>query len=240
MLLQRRCWFHDQQPQPDLRAAVPDHYSVLGVERECGIVTIRSAYTRLVRQLHPDTAALNTALENATKVANDAELDSEREHEPPSRPPLDAVVEAYSVLSDPVRRQAYDEALAQVNSEWLDKALRKAASADSMNFRRRTRRSSSLELLKTDDAAAVLRNDVNAVNAETWDQVLGVCAQFAHVKMALEIYAIAQEYGVVLSAGAYNAIFRLLIQFKDVENARSVWEDMKDYAIEPDLPNANA
>ena len=143
------------------------------------------------------------------------------------------------MLSDDAQRQRYDELLAQAGSKWLDAALRKAAAADSMNFRRRARRSSSLELLRTDGAATVLRNDASAVDAETWDQVLGTCAQFAHVKMALEIYDVTQEYDLVLSDGAYNSLFRVLTRFKDVENARLVWADMQDHGIEPDLPNAN-
>jgi pentatricopeptide repeat protein len=229
--------FHQQHSPLDF-SAVPDHYAVLGVQRDCELATIRSAYTRLVRQLHPDTASLTAALEDA---ASGTEMGPEPEAEPQARTPsFVAVVEAYGVLSDDAQRRQYDELLSLANSQWLDKALRKAASADSMNFRRRTRRSSSLELLQTDGAATVLRCDTSAVDAETWDQVLGTCAQFAHVKMALEIYGITQDYGVVLGAGAYNALFRLLIQFKDVENARVVWADMEEYGIEPDLPNANA
>jgi pentatricopeptide repeat protein len=218
---------------------VTDHYAVLGVERDCDVATIRGAYTKLVRQLHPDTAALSAALEDAAKTSDSEE--PEPEPEPQPRPPsFDAVVEAYRVLSDDAQRRQYDELLAQASSQWLDKALRKAAAADSMNFRRRARRSSSLELLRTDGAATVLRNDASAVDAETWDQVLGTCAQFAHVKMALEIYDVTQEYDLVLSDGAYNSLFRVLTRFKDVENARLVWADMQDHGIEPDLPNANA
>ena len=213
---------------------------MLGVERDCDVATIRSAYTRLVRQLHPDTAGLSAALEDRAKAADSAEPEPEAEPQPPRAPSFDEVVQAYDVLSDEEQRRQYDELLTQANSQWLDKALRKAASADSMNFRRRTRRSSSLELLRTEGAATVLCHDAGAVDAETWDQVLGTCAQFAHVKMALEIYGVVQDYGVVLSEGAYNAIFRLLIRFKDVENARVVWADMQDHGIEPDVPNANA
>ncbi len=221
---------------------MPDHYAVLGVERDCDIATIRSAYTQLVRQLHPDTAALTAALGDAAKSSDSAEPEPEPESEPepPRTPSFDAVVEAYGVLSDDAQRRRYDELLAQASSNWLDAALRKAAAADSMNFRRRTRRSSSLELLRTDGAATVLRNNDSAIDAETWDQVLGTCAKFAHVKMALQIYDVTQDYDVVLSDGAYNSLFRLLIQFKDVENARLVWADMQVHGIEPDLPNANA
>lgn len=230
---------HGASRVPDL-SAVPDHYAVLGVQRGCDLTTIRSAYTRLVRQLHPDTAHLTAALEDAASGA-EMEPEPQPEPEPEARTPsFVAVVEAYGVLSDDVRRRQYDELLSLAKSQWLDKALRKAASADSMNFRRRSRRSSSLELLRTDGAATVLRCDSSAVDADTWDQVLATCAQFAHVKVALEIYAITQDYGVVLGAGAYNALFRLLIQFKDAENARAVWADMEKCGIKPDLPNANA
>ena len=188
---QRQRHFHGQ-PQQDL-SAVPDHYAVLGVDRDSDVAAIRVAYTQLVRQLHPDTAALTAALEAAADELSELEPEPEAV---PRAPTFNAVVEAYGVLSDEARRQHYDELLALANSQWLDKALRKAASADSFNFRRRTRRSSSLELLQTDGAASVLKRDASAVEAETWDLVLGTCAQFAHVKMALEIYhMVTQDYG---------------------------------------------
>jgi curved DNA-binding protein CbpA len=188
---QRQRHFHGQ-PQQDL-SAVPDHYAVLGVDRDSDVAAIRAAYTQLVRQLHPDTAALTAALEAAADELSELEPEPEAV---PRAPTFNAVVEAYGVLSDEARRRHYDELLALANSQWLDKALRKAASADSFNFRRRTRRSSSLELLQTDGAASVLKRDASAVEAETWDLVLGTCAQFAHVKMALEIYhVVTQDYG---------------------------------------------
>lgn len=64
-----------------------DPYKILGVRRNATAKTIRSAYHKKARQSHPDT---NPGDEGAA-----------------SR--FDAVRKAYELLSDPVRRQRYDE-----------------------------------------------------------------------------------------------------------------------------------
>lgn len=63
------------------------HYRVLGIRRNAGTAGVRSAYLRLVKDLHPDHSG-------------GASSDDFR-----------AVQEAYDVLSDPARRQAYDDEL---------------------------------------------------------------------------------------------------------------------------------
>ena len=58
------------------------------------------------------------------------------------------------------------------NSAWLDGALQKAAQSDAFNFRRRTRRSATLELLQSKGAANILRNSPEAIDPDTWGLVL--------------------------------------------------------------------
>src|SRR5262245_54957283 len=67
-------------------AAVKDPYATLGVDRKASDDDIKKAYRKLARQYHPDT---NAGEKNA----------EERFKE---------VQEAYSILSDPEKRRAYD------------------------------------------------------------------------------------------------------------------------------------
>jgi curved DNA-binding protein len=64
-----------------------DPYAILGVARDASEETIRKAYRKLARELHPDVNPNNPAAEDRFK----------------------AVSEAYSVLSDSEKRKAYDE-----------------------------------------------------------------------------------------------------------------------------------
>src|SRR6266478_5490765 len=63
-----------------------DYYEVLGVERGTGEQDLKSAYRKLAMQFHPDRNPGDHAAEEKFKEA----------------------AEAYSVLSDPQKRAAYD------------------------------------------------------------------------------------------------------------------------------------
>lgn len=67
----------------------PTHYSVLGVEPTASTEAIRHAYREAVRRTHPDV------VKSTSSTASD----------------MARITEAWSVLSDPVRRAAYDASL---------------------------------------------------------------------------------------------------------------------------------
>ena len=67
-------------------AAKKDYYSVLGVSKNASDAEIKTAYRRLARQHHPDVDKSAGAAERFKEVS-----------------------EAYQVLSDPQKRQAYDQ-----------------------------------------------------------------------------------------------------------------------------------
>ena len=75
---------------------LPTHYQRLGVHPRASAATIREAYLRLARLLHPDQAAAATPAE--------ARLAERRMRE---------VNEAWAVLKDPSRRTDYDRHLAE-------------------------------------------------------------------------------------------------------------------------------
>jgi curved DNA-binding protein CbpA len=64
----------------------PDYYDVLKVNRQASLETIKQAYRRLARQLHPDLNPNDLSAAERFKVVN----------------------EAYEVLSDDGKRRQYD------------------------------------------------------------------------------------------------------------------------------------
>ena len=65
-----------------------DHYAVLGVPRTASVEDIRRAYRERMRMAHPDSAAARASTTEVTRIS-----------------------EAWSVLSSPARRAAYDAQL---------------------------------------------------------------------------------------------------------------------------------
>src|SRR5918998_2555702 len=63
-----------------------DYYEVLGVSRDADEATVKKAFRRLARELHPDVNA----------------------HDPDAEAKFKEAAEAYEVLSDGERRQLYD------------------------------------------------------------------------------------------------------------------------------------
>jgi molecular chaperone DnaJ len=61
------------------------HYDILGVSNEASHAEIRSNYRSLVKQYHPD---LNPSIEARELIVK--------------------ITEAYEILSDPFKKQAYD------------------------------------------------------------------------------------------------------------------------------------
>src|SRR6266849_1605391 len=67
--------------------AQPDYYQTLGVDRKADAEEIRKAYRRLARKHHPDLNPGDKSSEDRFKT----------------------VQEAYDILSDPKKRQMYDQ-----------------------------------------------------------------------------------------------------------------------------------
>ena len=79
------------------RTRLPDYYAILGVPADSALSAIKKAYRKLARQHHPDT---NPGDQDAAEW-------------------FKAITEAYEVLTDPARRQAYDATRPPVTSTTL-------------------------------------------------------------------------------------------------------------------------
>ena len=76
------------------RTRLPDYYAILGVPADSALTAIKKAYRKLARQHHPDT--------------NPGDTDAAERFK--------AITEAYEVLTDPIRRKAYDATRPPVTS----------------------------------------------------------------------------------------------------------------------------
>jgi len=82
-----------------------NYYLILGVSADSSVDEIKMAYRRLAKEFHPDYFGSNSSF-------------------------FMAIQEAYSILSDPVRRQKYDSVVNKSGIEITYKGERKSASAN--------------------------------------------------------------------------------------------------------------
>ena len=85
-----------------------DYYAVLGVPRAASQAEVKKAFRKLARQHHPDAKPGDTAAERKFKEIN----------------------EANEVLSDPAKRQQYD----QLGANWEAISQARAAGANASPF----------------------------------------------------------------------------------------------------------
>lgn len=78
-----------------------NYYDILGIPAEAGTKDVKSAFRRLAKRHHPDTAA--AAGKSAATRASEAAMR--------------IILEAYRILSDPERRRAYDRSLRRKAAE---------------------------------------------------------------------------------------------------------------------------
>jgi curved DNA-binding protein CbpA len=76
---------------------LPTAYERLGVRPGASASEITSAYRRLLRRVHPDSRAASQGMDGEVGSAQEDAADA-----------LAAIIEAYGMLRDPVRRAEYD------------------------------------------------------------------------------------------------------------------------------------
>ncbi len=124
-----------------------DYYEVLGVERGASEAELKKAYRRLAMKHHPDRNPGDKASEEAFKEAN----------------------EAYEVLSDASKRQAYD----QYGHAGVDPQMGAGAGLPMVVRTSRTSSATSSAIsLPADVAARVAAPSVAATCATPWSWIL--------------------------------------------------------------------
>ena len=124
-----------------LNAAVLNHYTVLGLQRDCSRAEIRDAYRRLAKRYHPDLNQNSVEGRHRTEALNSA----------------------YEILSDPARRRAYDRE--------LEEASRSAAPGRGVKIERNVRQDVMLRIedfLRGTTLDVHLKDPANASGAEVY------------------------------------------------------------------------
>ena len=96
------------------RANLPDHYAALRVNSSASQQEIARAYRALMRKLHPDvdggSPALSPARDCPAKQSRTEGNAAAQQNE------LLGIMQAFAVLRDPVRREAYDQEVAHLQA----------------------------------------------------------------------------------------------------------------------------
>jgi hypothetical protein len=96
------------------RANLPDHYAALRVNSSASQQEIARAYRALMRKLHPDvdggSPARGPAEDSPAKQGRTEGNAGAQQNE------LLGIMQAFAVLRDPVRREAYDQAVAHLQA----------------------------------------------------------------------------------------------------------------------------
>ena len=97
-----------------VRADLQDHYAALRVESSASQQEIARAYRALMRKLHPDVDGGSPARSPAKD--SPAEPGRTEGKAAAQQDELLGIMQAFAVLRDPVRREAYDQAVAHLQA----------------------------------------------------------------------------------------------------------------------------